>query len=107
MESLPKRQTQESTKLGLRPQSVNCLVRVSFALKNGANGRKRKSPDFLNKKTYILPGGYLTCSAIKMLFQLPICHQNKIKVRKFVFIRLFLCIFICVICIYYVCFIYV
>ena len=40
-------------------------------------GWKPKSSDFLNKKTYILLVGYLTCSAKQMLFQLPIYHQNK------------------------------
>ena len=43
----------------VRPQSINCLVRVSFALKNGAGGRKQKRSDFLKKSIYILPAGYL------------------------------------------------
>ena len=47
-----------------------------------------------------LPVGYLTCL-------LNICSSNyqyiiKIKVKKFVYVTLFLCIFICVTCIIYV-----
>ena len=70
----------------IRPQSINCLVRVSFALKIGrAGGRKQKSSDFWKK-----------------IFK----HQYiiKIKVKEFGFCPLFLCIFFCFICIYYVCF---
>ena len=36
-----------------------------------------------------------------MLFQPPMCHQN--KGEGVVFILLFLCIFVCIICAHYVC----
>ena len=63
-----------------------------------AGRRKQKSSEFL-KKIYAV--GYLTSSAKQMLFQPPVCHQ--IKVKELVFIVLFLCVFICIICTYYVC----
>ena len=63
----------------IRPQSNNFLVRISFALKNGAGGRAetKKFGCFWKKKTCILPVGYLTCFAKYMLLKLPIYHQNK------------------------------
>ena len=42
-----------------------------------AGGQKQKSLAFFEKKTCILPVGYLTCSAKYMLLKLPIHHQNK------------------------------
>ena len=82
--------------LKIRLQSINFLVRASFALKYGSEKKK------LKKKT--LPVGYLPVLLIR-------CSSNyqyiiKIKFKTFVFILLFLCIFICLICIYYVCLIY-
>ena len=37
--------------------AINCLVCISFAIKNGM-----KKFGFFEKKTYVLPVGYLTCS---------------------------------------------
>ena len=58
----------------LRPQSINCLVHISFDLKTGVSGwvEAKNVKNFLKKRNIpILPVGYLTCSAKQMLFQLP------------------------------------
>ena len=70
----------------IRPQSINCLVCVSFAPKNGAGwqAEAKKFGFFEKKKTkHILPVSYQTCSAKQMLFQLRIHHQNKGKEVRF------------------------
>ena len=96
------------------PPSINCLVRVIFALKMGrADRRKQKSSEMLNKKRYILPVGYITCSSKQMLFQLPIYHQNKGKKVRCIFLRciqllLFISLYIyqCylyLLCVFYLC----
>ena len=88
--------------------AINCLV-CHFCPKKGVSGwAEAKKFGFFEKKKYIyiLSVGYLTCSAKQlvkyMLFEL---HQYiiKIKVKKFVYVPQFLCIFICVTCIYYLC----
>ena len=46
----------------IRPQSINCLVDVSFAMKNTAGGQKQRSSFFFEEKhMHTLPVGYLTC----------------------------------------------
>ena len=48
----------------LRQQSINCLVRISFAIKNEVGGRiEAKKIRFFEKNICILPVGYLTSSA--------------------------------------------
>ena len=87
----------------IKAQSIKCLVHISFALKNIAGGRVEGKKFGFYEKKHILPVGYLTCFAK----YLNICSSNyqyiiRIK-KKFVYVPLFLCIFICVICIYYLC----
>ena len=78
-------------------------------------GWKQKSLDFLKKKKpkqlAILPVSYLTCSTKLMLFQLPIHHQNNIKVIEvcfysaismYILLRYLLSVFV-FICIIYLC----
>ena len=74
----------------LRPQSVNYLVRISFAIRNGA-GRwveAKKKFRFFEKKTCIWPDGYL------LLNRCSFNHQciSKIKVKKcfYPFISMFI-----------------
>ena len=53
-----------SVLLVLRPQSINCLVRISFAIKNEMGGWvEAKKFGFFEKNICILPVGYLTSSA--------------------------------------------
>ena len=88
----------------LRPQSINCLVCVSFAIQNGASRQAEpKKFRFFEKNICILPVGYLTSSALN---RCSFNHQriSKIKVKEFVFILLFLWIFICIhyLCSYFI-----
>ena len=47
-----------------RPQSIDCLVHISFAIKNKPGGWvKAKKFRFFEKNICILPVGYLTSSA--------------------------------------------
>ena len=87
----------------LRLQSINCLVRVSFAIKNEA-GRwvEAKKFGFFVKNSCILPVSYLTTSAKQMLFQPPMYHQNKGEVVCF-YLVISMYIFICIICTHCVC----
>ena len=49
----------------IRLQSINCLVRISFARKNGMGEQAcgSKKVQFFLKNIYILPVSCLTCSA--------------------------------------------
>ena len=79
----------------LRLQSINCLVRVSFAIKNEA-GRwvEAKKFGFFVKNSCILPVSYLTTSAKQMLFQPPMYHQNKSEgVCFYLVISVYICLF--------------
>ena len=69
-----------------------------------AGEQKQKSFNFLKKKTKT----YAYCQLVTqqvLLNRYSFNHQciSKIKVKEFVFIPLFLCIFICIICTHYVC----
>ena len=88
--------------------AINCLVCVSFAsIKNGPGGQvEAKKFKIFVKNINLLPVDYLTSSAKQMLFQHHKC-VSKVKVKEFVFILLFLCIFICIICMSSLCILYV
>ena len=79
----------------LRPQSINYLIRISFAIRNGA-GRwveAKKKFRFFEKNICILPDGYL------LLNRCSFNHQCISKIRwRSVFSPLYLCIFFCIIC---------
>ena len=78
----------------IRPQSINYLVCVSFAPKNGAGWQaEAKKFGFFEKKQNIY------CQSVTEHVLLNRCSSNyqyiiKIKVKKFVFIPLFLGIYI-------------
>ena len=79
----------------IRPQSINCLVCVSFAPKNGAGWQaEAKKLGFFEKKKQ-----NIYCQSVTKHVLLNRCSSNyqyiiKIKVKKFVFIPLFLGIYI-------------